>query len=313
MIHRARDEFGTPLRVRTVFLSDTHLGCRYARAESLLEFLNSVEPDRLYLVGDIIDGWRLRKSWFWDDTYTSIVRRILELLDRGTQVYYTPGNHDEFLRQFVRDLGMVSLSDEFIHVTADGQRLLVIHGDQFDTVVRHARWLSLVGDVGYNFLLWVNGIFNACRRRLGFGYWSLSAYIKHKVKQATSAIARFEDAVVRHARDRQCDGVVCGHIHTPTIHERNGLMYYNTGDWVESCTALVEQFNGDLQLIRWSGDGHRPPRTARKASAMGQLAEKVPPLTEPAWSNHGEDLLQSVGGRQRPRHARADHGGGLAE
>ncbi|MES2789427.1 MAG: UDP-2,3-diacylglucosamine diphosphatase [Planctomycetota bacterium] len=294
-------------------MSDTHLGCRYARAEALLEFLNSVEPDHLYLVGDIIDGWRLRKSWFWDDVYTAIVRRILELLDRGTQVYYTPGNHDEFLRQFVRDLGQVSLSDEFIHVTADGRRLLVIHGDQFDTVVRHARWLSLVGDAGYNFLLWVNGAFNACRRRLGFGYWSLSAYIKHKVKQATSAIARFEDAVIRHARDLQCDGVVCGHIHTPTIHEHQGLMYYNTGDWVESCTALVEQSDGELRLIRWSGDRHRSTRGSRRSIVAPPVRDAQPLMVETAWRNHGEDLLQPVGGGTRTRHASESDGGGLAE
>ena len=294
-------------------MSDTHLGCRYARAEALLDFLNSVEPDRLFLVGDIIDGWRLRKSWFWDDTSTAIVRRILELLDRGTQVYYTPGNHDEFLRQFVRDLGGVSLSDEFVHVTADGRRLLVIHGDQFDTVVRHARWLSLVGDVGYNFLLWVNGVFNAVRRRLGFGYWSLSAYIKHKVKQATSAIARFEDAVVRHARGLQCDGVVCGHIHTPIIHEHQGLVYYNTGDWVESCTALVESFDGEMQLIRWSGDRHRPTRGTRRTAAGTRVRGSQVEVVETAWRNHGEDLLQPVGGGSRTCYASEDDGGGSAE
>jgi hypothetical protein len=191
--------------------------------------------------------------------------------------------------------------------------LLVIHGDQFDTVVRHARWLSIVGDVGYNFLLWVNGVCNAIRRRLGFGYWSLSAYIKHKVKQATSAIARFEDAVVRHARDLQCDGVVCGHIYTPIIHEHQGLMYYNTGDWVESCTALVETFDGELQLIRWSGDRHRPSRKARRMAADTRIRGARVEVVETAWRNHGEDLLQPVGGGARTCYAGENDGGGPAE
>lgn len=313
MTHRSAVGSGTPKRVRTLFLSDTHLGCRYARAETLLEFLNSVKPDRLYLVGDIVDGWRLRKSWYWSDTYTAIVRRILELLDGGTQVFYTPGNHDEFLRQFVRDLGRVTLADEIVHETADGRKLLVIHGDQFDTVVRHARWLSLVGDVGYNFLLWFNGVFNACRQRLGFGYWSLSAYIKHKVKQATSAISRFEDAVARHARDRHCDGVVCGHIHTPAIHHHDDLTYYNTGDWVESCTALVEDWDGELQLIRWSADPQLALKPSRKTSQDTHYVDLLPHGIQSARTCHGEDLLQPVGGGAGTCNPRPHDGGGFAD
>lgn len=258
MFHRPFNAGSTAQRVRAIFVSDTHLGCRYARAEALLDILNHHEPDHLYLVGDIIDGSRLRKSWYWQKTYSDIIHRVLELLNRGTQVYYTTGNHDEFLRQFIQDLGEVSLADEFIHLTADNRRLLVIHGDQFDGEVRPARWLSLIGDVGYDLLVWANSVLNTCRQRLGFEYWSLSAYIKHQVKQATSAIVKFEAATVRYARSQHCDGVVCGHIHTPAIREHGELTYYNTGDWVESCTALIEQFDGELQMIHWSGDRIAP-------------------------------------------------------
>ncbi len=313
MTHRPAVGNATPRRVRTIFISDTHLGCRYARARELLDFLNEMQPDQLYLVGDIVDGWRLQKSWYWSDTYTAIVRRILELLDSGTQVFYTPGNHDEFLRQFVRDLGRVTLADEIVHETADGRRLLVIHGDQFDAVVRHARWLSLVGDVGYNFLLWFNGVFNACRQRLGFGYWSLSAYIKHKVKQATSAISRFEDAVSRHARDRRCDGVVCGHIHTPAIHQHADLTYYNSGDWVESCTALIEDWDGKLRLIRWSVDLQLSPKEPSLASRDERYVDFLPLGIQTERICDGQDLLQPVGGRAGTCHPGADDGGGLAD
>lgn len=301
-----------PRRARTIFLSDTHLGCRYARSNALLEFLNEFQPDRLYLVGDIIDGWRLRKSWYWSHTYSAIVRRLIELLDQGTQIFYTPGNHDEFLRQFVRDLGGVTLVDEIVHETADGRRLLVIHGDQFDAVVRHARWLSLIGDVGYNGLLWLNGVFNACRQRLGFGYWSLSSYIKKKVKQATSAISRFEEAASHYARDRQCDGVVCGHIHTPVIQRHADFTYYNTGDWVESCTALIEDWDGELRLIRWS-TLDREDRDLPLSSPAWEDLDHLPNGVQSTRPGHGEDLLQPVGGGSRSRYPSPDDGGSTAD
>lgn len=297
-------------RVRTVFLSDTHLGCQYSHTEALLEFLNHFEPDHLYLVGDIIDGWQLRQSWYWDETCSAIVRRILELLDNGTYAYYTPGNHDEFLRQFVRNAGRFSMADEFVHLTTDGRRLFVTHGDQFDAVVRHGRWLSLISDNGYSLLLWLNRVFNACRQRLGLRYWSLSACIKRKLKQATSAIARFENAAIQHAQDQYCDGIVCGHIHTPIIHEQVGITYYNTGDWVENCTALVEHISGALRLVRY-------PRDLSKAFQESddnlKLTGSTPHIAESAWRNHGEDLLQPVGGRTRTCDPSANHGGGLKE
>jgi UDP-2,3-diacylglucosamine pyrophosphatase LpxH len=238
--------------IRSIFVSDVHLGCRYTHAAALLQFLRGHEPEHLYLVGDIIDGWRLRRGWYWTDTYTYLLRHIVGLMKRGTRVYYTPGNHDEFLRCYLHDLGSIQIADELVHHTADGRRLLVMHGDQFDTAVRHAPWLAHLGDTGYNLLLGMNIVFNGVRRRLGKEYWSLSAAIKRRVKQATSFVSNFETLITQHAADRGCAGVVCGHIHTPRISRREGVDYYNTGDWVESCTALVEHGDGTLELL------HRP-------------------------------------------------------
>jgi len=238
--------------IRSIFVSDVHLGCRYTHAEALLQFLRAHEPEHLYLVGDIIDGWRLQRGWYWTDTYTYLLRHIVGLMKRGTRVYYTPGNHDEFLRYYLHDLGSIQIADELVHVTADGRRLLVMHGDQFDTAVRHAPWLAHLGDTGYNVLLGMNIVFNGVRRRLGMEYWSLSAAVKRRVKQATNFISNFETLITQHAADRDCAGVVCGHIHTPRIASRGGIGYYNTGDWVESCTALVEHGDGTLELL------HRP-------------------------------------------------------
>ncbi len=236
-------------RIRSIFISDVHLGCRFTHAESLLAFLRNHQPQHLYIVGDFIDGWRLRKGWYWNDTYTFLFKRIVDLMKRGTRVYYTPGNHDEFLRNFIENLGSVHLAEEFIHVTADRRKLLVTHGDKFDACVVHAKWLAHLGDMGYNLLLGLNNVFNMFRRTLGFGYWSLSQAIKARVKQATSYIGSFEEFVTRHAAQRGCVGVICGHIHTPKISDINGITYYNTGDWVESCTALVEYTDGTFELL----------------------------------------------------------------
>jgi UDP-2,3-diacylglucosamine pyrophosphatase LpxH len=262
-------------RIRSIFVSDVHLGCKFTHADSLLAFLRNHEPQYLYLVGDFIDGWRLRKGWYWDDTCTFLFKRIVDLMKRGTKVYYTPGNHDEFLRDFIGNLGSVQLADEFVHVTADRRRLLVTHGDQFDACVLHARWLSRLGDAGYNLLLGLNIVFNGLRRRLGFGYWSLSQAIKRRVKQATCFIGNFEDVITRHARQRGCAGVICGHIHTPKIRVVNGVGYFNTGDWVESCTALVEYSDGSIELLyrhrNAAGESYDPDEAAppdlRRATA----------------------------------------------
>ncbi|QDU64632.1 UDP-2,3-diacylglucosamine hydrolase [Planctomycetes bacterium Pan216] len=259
-------------KVRALFVSDVHLGCRHANASAFLEFLRDHQPERLYLVGDFFDGWRLGKRWYWTESYTLILKRLLDLANAGTEIFYTPGNHDEFLRSFIVTLGGVEISDEFIHTTSDQRRILVIHGDQFDAVVVRAKWLSLAGDIGYNILLSFNRIFNSIRRQLGMTYWPLSIYVKRRVKEMTSAISNFEHMITRYARSKGCEGVVCGHIHNPAIHRQNDVMYYNTGDWVESCTAIVEDDKGRLRLV------HSPLHdwTEQPWNASAQEEQTVP-------------------------------------
>lgn len=240
------------LRFRTIWISDIHLGTRGCKADFLLDFLRHTESDYLYLVGDIIDIWRLKRSWYWTESHNEVVQAILRKARRGTRVYFITGNHDENFRDFgPHRFGRVAVVDEAAHVTADGRRLLILHGDRFDAVVRHAKWLAVLGDHAYNTALILNRWFNLLRRRLGFPYWSLSAFLKHKVKDAVEYISRFEEAVVEEARQRQFDGVVCGHIHCAAIRDFNGVLYCNDGDWVESCTALVEDDDGELEIIDW--------------------------------------------------------------
>jgi len=254
------------LKPRTIWISDTHLGTAGCNAELLLDFLKSVQPETLYLVGDIIDGWRLKRGWYWPPAHNDIVRRVLKLAHKGTRVVYVPGNHDEALRDFTGlSFGGVEVVPEAIHTTADGRRLLVLHGDEFDGVVLYARWLAFLGDRAYALLLRLNVAFNAVRRRVGLPYWSLSAYVKHRVKNAVSFISRFEEAVAHAARDRGVDGVVCGHIHSAEIREFGGVTYYNDGDWVESCTALIEHPSGRMEIIDWAARTaarHRAPEAA---------------------------------------------------
>jgi UDP-2,3-diacylglucosamine pyrophosphatase LpxH len=238
-----------------VFISDTHLGTRGCRSDFLADFLRRVSCEQLYLVGDIIDGWKLRRSWYWDDAHDEVVRLILRHARNGTEVIYIPGNHDEMFRSWL-SLGLevagVRLAAEATHVTADGRRLLVMHGDEFDSVVRYARILAVLGDHAYTFALVVNRWFNVGRRWLGYPYWSLSAWAKRQVKQAVKAIDRFEGALTAEALRRGFDGVVCGHIHHAEMREVNGVLYLNDGDWVESCTAAVEHPDGRLELIDWA-------------------------------------------------------------
>jgi UDP-2,3-diacylglucosamine pyrophosphatase LpxH len=237
---------------RTIWVSDVHLGTRGCKAEFLLDFLKYTESEYLYLVGDIVDGWRLRKNWYWAQSHNDVVQKLLRKARKGTQVYYIPGNHDEMLRDYTGiQLGGVTLLDEALHTTADGRRLLILHGDSFDAVVKYARWLALLGDWAYNFILWVNHWFNLVRRRLGYPYWSLSSYLKGKVKNAVEYVGKFAEAVVEEGRRRGVDGVVCGHIHRAEIRNLDGLLYCNDGDWVESCTALVEHLDGRLEIIDW--------------------------------------------------------------
>jgi UDP-2,3-diacylglucosamine pyrophosphatase LpxH len=240
---------------RSVFISDLHLGTRGCRSDFLADFLSRISCQHLYLVGDIIDGWRLRKSWYWDAGHDEVLRLILRHARMGSEVTYIPGNHDEMFRAWLPlglEIGGIRLRKEAAHQTADGKRLLVIHGDEFDSVVRYAKFLALLGDGAYTAALVVNRWFNAARRRLGYPYWSLSAWLKRQVKEAVKAIDRFETALAGEARRRGFDGVVCGHIHHAEMREVQGVLYLNDGDWVESCTALVEHHDGRLELIEWA-------------------------------------------------------------
>ncbi len=242
---------------RAVFISDAHLGTRGCRADFLADFLRAATCRQLYLVGDMIDGWRLRRSWYWDAWHDEVLRLILRHARGGAEVTYIPGNHDEMFRAWTDSpgglsIGGVRVAGEAVHVTADGRRLLVIHGDAFDSVVRYARGLALLGDGAYTAALVLNRWFNALRRRLGYRYWSLSAWAKRQVKQAIKAIDRYEVALAGEARRRGLDGVVCGHIHHAEMRRVGGVLYMNDGDWVESCTALVEHHDGRLELIDWA-------------------------------------------------------------
>lgn len=259
LLHRSRmnaiHKMATGHDYRCVFISDTHLGTRGCRGEFLADFLRQTSCDQLYLVGDIIDGWRLRKSWYWDDTHDEVLRQILLKARSGTEVTYIPGNHDEMFRAWLPlglEIAGIKLRAEAVHVTMTGLRLLVTHGDAFDSVVRYAKFLAILGDSAYTFALVTNRWFNAIRRQFGYPYWSLSAWLKRQVKGAVKAIDRFEAALANEARRRGFDGVVCGHIHHAEMREVNGVLYLNDGDWVESCTALVEHHDGRLELIDWA-------------------------------------------------------------
>jgi len=237
---------------RTIRISDLHLGTRGCKSEFLLDFLRDTEAETIYLVGDIIDGWRLKKSWYWPQAHNDVIQKVLRKVRKGTRVIYVPGNHDEWLRDFTQlQFGGVEVLEDAIHVTADGRRLLVLHGDVFDAVVMHARWLALLGDGAYTAALWLNRHFNTVRRRLGYPYWSLSAYLKRRVKNAVDYIASFGEAVADEARRRGVEGVVCGHIHHAELRNIGDILYCNSGDWVESCTALVEHFDGRLEVLHW--------------------------------------------------------------
>ncbi|MEM8664163.1 MAG: UDP-2,3-diacylglucosamine diphosphatase [Pseudomonadota bacterium] len=256
----------TVRKFRAIFLSDVHLGTRGCQAELLLDFLRYHEAETLYLVGDIIDGWRLKKTWYWPQSHNDVIQKILRKGRKGTSIIYLPGNHDEFLREYLgTHFGGVEVTDSCVHETADGKRLLVIHGDQFDVVVRHAKWLAFLGDWAYVTTLAANTWINLFRRRLGLTYWSLSAWAKQKVKNAVSFIGKFEQALSNEAKRRGADGVVCGHIHHPTIHEMYDTHYINTGDWVESCSAVAETHDGEMILIKWT-----KVRRAEQEPAMAQ-------------------------------------------
>jgi UDP-2,3-diacylglucosamine pyrophosphatase LpxH len=240
-------------RFRSIWISDIHLGTRGCQADLLLDFLRSHDSEYLYLVGDIVDGWRLRRSWYWPQAHNDVVQKVLRRARKGTKVFYIPGNHDEGFRDYLgMQFGGVSIVEDAIHVTADGRRFLVIHGDQFDAVVKYAKWLAHLGDGAYTALLAINTWFNFLRRKLGFTYWSISAYLKNRVKNAVEFIGDYEKALADEARRRDVDGVICGHIHAAEMRPMEGVLYCNDGDWVESCTALVEHATGELEIINWA-------------------------------------------------------------
>ncbi len=253
---------------RAAWISDIHLGTSGCRADLLLDFLKSTQIDTLYLVGDIIDGWRLKRGWYWPAEHSDVIRRILKMAKNGVRVVYIPGNHDEMFRDYVGlHFGDVELVEEEIHETLDGRKLLVVHGDIFDGVVLYARWLAFLGDRAYELLLKANILFNAIRRRFGLPYWSLSAHLKKKVKNAVEYICRLEEAVAHAARDRGLDGIVCGHIHSAEIREFDGITYYNDGDWVESCTALVETHEGVIEILDWAAHRRQSALVTAEAAA----------------------------------------------
>jgi UDP-2,3-diacylglucosamine pyrophosphatase LpxH len=285
------------LQYRTVWISDTHLGSKGARAKELSRFLKHTRCEKLYLVGDIIDCWRLKSRWYWPAEHNDVVRRILKHASRGTEVIYTPGNHDDAARQFVHlAFGGVDIKPHTVHETADGKRLFITHGDQYDLVVQHSKWLSVLGSVAYETLLKINRHYNTVRRWFGLPYASLSQAIKLKVKRACTFISRFEDILASEAKKREMDGVVCGHIHKAEHRTMdNGVEYLNCGDWVESCTALVEHADGRLEII----DGIKAIETlkAEKQAKSKQLRGNAIDTLDDADDDlldiheHGPELL----------------------
>jgi UDP-2,3-diacylglucosamine pyrophosphatase LpxH len=260
-----------PRRFRALFLSDVHLGTRGCQAQRLLDFLRLHDAETIYLVGDIVDGWQLRGGWYWPQAHNDVVQKLLRKARKGSRVIYVPGNHDEFLRDYYgTHFGGIEIVETAIHVGADGRRYLVIHGDHFDMIVKHARWLALLGDHAYRLALVANTLFNAVRRRLGLTYWSLSQWAKLKVKNAVSYIGEFERTLAAEARRHAVDGIVCGHIHHAAIHERFAVRYVNCGDWVESCTAVAEHADGEFEILTWTSDladAHEPAEVAEARAA----------------------------------------------
>ena len=271
----------TPQHYRALFISDIHLGSKGCQAEALYEFLETHTADTLYLVGDIIDGWRLKKKWFFPQSHTNVIEAILSMAKKGTDVYYIAGNHDEFLRGFLRfkmNFGEVKLSNREMHIGVDGRHYLVVHGDMFDGLMRADRkWIMHLGDNAYNLLLWINTKLNFIRRKLGLEYWSLSKSLKTRTKRAMNFIHSFEEQVADYCRRKDYDGAICGHIHVAEMREIDGIVYMNDGDWVESCTALAEHHDGRWELL------HNKPNhiKKRRPSLKAQIGEAglVPKLS----------------------------------
>ncbi len=291
---------GSSLRFRTIFVSDIHLGTRGCKADFLLDFLKHTESEKLFLVGDIIDGWRLKKNWFWTQAHNDVVQKVLRKARKGTEVIYVPGNHDEFARDFLdQEFGQIKVVRDAIHDTLDGRKFLVAHGDECDGVMIYAKWLAILGDTAYGTALILNTWFNLLRRRCGLPYWSLSKYLKHKVKNAVQFISNYEHAMARMARERGADGIVCGHIHHAEIRDIDGITYLNDGDWVEGCTALVEHFDGRWEILHWADlRGLVPIDTlTNEPTSTEEISEDSDVVPLPAALVLAASPLQVSGGR----------------
>lgn len=261
-------------KFRTIWISDIHLGTKGCNADLLIDFLDSVDSETMYLVGDIIDGWRLKKKFFWPAAHNDIVWRLLKRAKRGTRIVYIPGNHDEMFRQYTGlNFGGIEIRRAAFRDTADGRRLMVLHGDEFDAVMLSHRWLAFVGDALYHFMMGVNHWVNAVRRKLDLPYWSLSKMAKHKVKNAVEFIGKYEEVVARAAAERRVDGVVCGHIHMAEHRMIDDIEYWNDGDWVEGCNALVEHADGRMEILHWPQEiARREARQRQSQNAVAQAA-----------------------------------------
>jgi len=264
---------------RTGWISDVHLGTKGSNAGALVDFLRDYEFQTLYIVGDFIDGWKLRRGIYWPQEHSDVIQKVLRKGRKGTKIIYIPGNHDEFISGFLGVYGAITMKKNDIHVTADGRRLFIMHGHELDTVVQNMRWLAFVGDLGYEFLLKTNQPLNWMRRRLGMGYWSLSSYAKQRIKNAVSFVGKFEESVVRYAMDYEVSGVVCGHIHWPVIRKIGEIDYYNSGDWVESSSALVEDFDGKIHLLKNLYPEHHHKTIEQRAAEDAEMGADVGELT----------------------------------
>lgn len=265
-------------RYRAVFISDVHLGTRSTQAAALLDFLKHVDADVFYLVGDIVDFWKMRRGPHWPQPHNDVLQKLLRKARKGARIVFIPGNHDEGLRDFCgQTFGRIEIVRDAIHTRSDGRRYVVIHGDEFDVVVRYAKWLAFLGDRSYELALWTNAPLNWLRRRLGFGYWSLSAFLKHRVKTAVNFIGEFEEALAEVARRNDADGIICGHVHHAADRMIGPVHYLNCGDWVESCTAIVETAAGEMTIVRWNSP-ERERDILRASSETMQVARRCASL-----------------------------------
>ena len=266
---------------KTIFISDIHLGSKACQAELLLDFLKHNDSEKLYLVGDIVDGWRLKRKWYWPQSHNDVVQKILRKARKGTEIIYVPGNHDEGLRRYIgTHFGGIEVRPTDIYEAVNGDKYLVLHGDSFDNVMLYARWLAYVGDHAYDLVLRLNTVFNGLRRLMGLRYWSLSSYLKIKVKNAVQFISEFERVLANEAQKAGVQGVICGHIHHAEMKQYGDIIYMNDGDWVESCSALVEHFDGTWEIIFWADIVAQRGATSKAAAVLESAEDK--PLAEAA-------------------------------